>query len=553
MTGNVITITEDVAAAVQHLEYTSGTIAQLHEHSFPQINTDVTAGSVYPAFDKPAFIVNYSGDPYRLANGITPSMDTYDDVTGTPTSIGNKYYPLVVWGVVSEALEDCQLFFNMPNAAYTAEADALNDADGGADYTIPVQYLGTGFLLTKLVIKRTATTVNIISAGTKDLRGSIPSVGGGSTIGGGGITAFDSLTDTPLSKVGFQYDLVRVNMAESSLEYIDGDTIYVPKIGGAFTGEVAVGDGQLTVNNSVTAISDLANLNFSNTALTDADKRTVVLRAVNEGGSTGTRGGAFELYLREATSGSNFIKPFSIANSGDATFSGNVGIGAAAGRLLEVHNPSADAFIAITAEGVRDNGLLFGNNTSDAQGQIRYRNDTAEMRFVVDTSITVLTLGSSASTFGGDVSAKKLTVDIGGTGEVISLKRATTEIGTIYVSAVDVSLRAKTGGIINLGESGVDADIKFFSSVGQAFIMDGATGNATFSGDVGIGAGTVTQPLHIFNASLARERLEVIGTHYFDVAVNTTEAFLNTNVAIPISFRTNNIEILTVCIYSVYL
>ena len=126
-----------------------------------------------------------------------------------------------MWGVVSENDVDCKLFFNLPNGSYTNQEEALADGDNTLDYTIPVEYLGAGFLITKLTVKRKNSDVTIIEGGTIDLRGSIPAVGGGSIVGGTGITTFDELTDTPINKVGASLQGVRVNFEETALEYYD--------------------------------------------------------------------------------------------------------------------------------------------------------------------------------------------------------------------------------------------------------------------------------------------------------------------------------------------
>jgi len=163
-----------------------------------------------------------------------------------------------------------------------------------------------GTRIAYLIVQDGATDLSNASSAVVITTNKFGELGGGVTVNAGALIAANNLSDvvTPATALA--------NLGGAALT------------GATFSGEVAVGDGQLTVNNSSTAVGALVNLDFSNTALTDADKRTVVLRAVNEGGSTGTRGGAFEMYLREASSGSTFIKPFSISNSGDATFSNDV-------------------------------------------------------------------------------------------------------------------------------------------------------------------------------------------------------------------------------------
>ena len=199
---------EGTAADTIDLSYTSGNVSQLHDHSFP----------IYSTITRPAFVINDSDVAYAVCEGITSELDT--DSEGN--SIGNnKYYNLVVWGVVSEESKDCKLFFNVPSGSYSNISDALNDINEYTNYSINTDYRGTGFLITKLTIKRQTTQVTVEVGGTVDLRGSIPSVGGGSVIGGSGITLFDDLTDTPINKVGESLKILQVNAGETALEYIE--------------------------------------------------------------------------------------------------------------------------------------------------------------------------------------------------------------------------------------------------------------------------------------------------------------------------------------------
>lgn len=198
-------VSEGTPVADIQLSYTSGLISQLHDHTFPAYDTST----------KPGFLINHNTTPYEVANGLTPAMD--EDSKGI--SIGNnKYYDLVIWGVISEETKDCKLFFNLPDRSYVNLADAVNDVKNSSNYNIPPEYVGTGFLITRLVIQRTTTTVEVVPSGTRDLRGII-SAGGGSILGPSGITIFDHLTDTPITKVGESLKSLRVNLGETELEY----------------------------------------------------------------------------------------------------------------------------------------------------------------------------------------------------------------------------------------------------------------------------------------------------------------------------------------------
>ena len=264
-------VAEGTSAATIDLAYTSGTISQLHDHTFPVYDTSI----------KPAFVVNDFATPYEIANGITSSINT-DSLGG---AIGtNKYYNLVVWGVISQETKDCKLFFNLPSGSYTNVTDAVNDVDNYTDYTIPVEYLGTGFLITKLTLKRTASNVEVQVGSTTDLRGSIPAVGGGSVIGGGGITVFDSLTDTPITKVGQSLKAVRVNVGETALEYFDLDTEIADNTAvAANTAKVSYTDAAKVATIETNAdVTDTANVTSAGALMdseVDADIKTLALPA----------------------------------------------------------------------------------------------------------------------------------------------------------------------------------------------------------------------------------------------------------------------------------
>jgi hypothetical protein len=56
------------------------------------------------------------------------------------------------------------------------------------------------------------------------------------------------------------------------------------------------------------------------------------------------------------------------------------------GRLLQVSNTSADPFISILGAASNGGGLLFGDNASDASGQIRYQHSADAMYFATNAT-----------------------------------------------------------------------------------------------------------------------------------------------------------------------
>lgn len=157
---------------------TSGSVLQLHPHGFPEF-TDTTTFQY--------LVVNDFTTPY---NHINSFEEITTDADGD--AIGNSYFSLVVWGVISEDSEDCKIMINLPTGTYGTESGVQNDADGFTTYSIPDMYKGTGFLIAKYNIRRQSGGNTITIVDEIDLRGTIPSsavgaIGGGS---GGPVTEF---------------------------------------------------------------------------------------------------------------------------------------------------------------------------------------------------------------------------------------------------------------------------------------------------------------------------------------------------------------------------
>jgi hypothetical protein len=153
------------------IDTTAGSLLQLHPHAYPAFDTAV-ASEVY--------VVNKSGAAYTK---ITDLNAADEDDAGT--AVGqNDRINLVIWGVVSEDSADCKLMVNLPSAFHTSDANAIADAPGYSNYTIPTDFVGTGFLIARLTLHyTTAASGSWALVENKDLRG-VNIAGGGS--GGGG-------------------------------------------------------------------------------------------------------------------------------------------------------------------------------------------------------------------------------------------------------------------------------------------------------------------------------------------------------------------------------
>ena len=161
---------------------TFGEVDQLHEHTFPAVET---SGSDI------VLVVNQYGTAY---DDITDLYSITDDNTGT-TIQSNRYFNLVFWGVVNKSGEFAALMVNLPGGFYTKQSDALIDSDGHDVYDIPREFSidsGTVFLICRATFKMGSTWTHI---STTDLRGLTPATASGSSVndhgGLGGLTDDD--------------------------------------------------------------------------------------------------------------------------------------------------------------------------------------------------------------------------------------------------------------------------------------------------------------------------------------------------------------------------
>ncbi len=171
LSGIVNTLTPTIGggtATTVHVALTSGVAMQLHTHAFPAFNTS-TGSKLY--------VVNDSVTAYKQIQGlIRASIDK--DSAGD--SLDNRRYNIVLWGIVSEDAEDCQLMINLPSGSYGTDTRALQDANKTTDFSIPSDYKGCGFLIAQIVLRDRTSGSSLEVIGIRDLRGSTPvSAGGG--------------------------------------------------------------------------------------------------------------------------------------------------------------------------------------------------------------------------------------------------------------------------------------------------------------------------------------------------------------------------------------
>ena len=173
-TGNSSTAVELVTA--------TGHIFQIHQHNFP-------AFDMYTVATDKADIVNQPADEggnYETTVDLVTDITHYVDGTAAGVAIGvNKYFNIVIWGVMNRSGETSFLMINLPTGQYTTSANAVADVDGTSIFEIPSAFKGTGFLIARLTFRLIGGAQWTYIA-QEDLRGKFPDI-----IAGVGITTTD--------------------------------------------------------------------------------------------------------------------------------------------------------------------------------------------------------------------------------------------------------------------------------------------------------------------------------------------------------------------------
>lgn len=162
-----------------------GAVLQLHEHNFPAF--DMQTGDEVR-------VVNDFTTPYIVSTNLN---DIILDSLGNNLRSNNTYYSLIIWGVVSEEDVDCKLMINAPSGSYSNSVDAIADPLGFNDYSIPSEYIGTGFLIAKIVLRyQTLASGTISEVLLESLLGA--ALGGGGSVA----TNHNTLSNLELANTG---------------------------------------------------------------------------------------------------------------------------------------------------------------------------------------------------------------------------------------------------------------------------------------------------------------------------------------------------------------
>ena len=161
----------------------TGHIFQIHQHNFP-------AFDMYTVATDKADIVNQPtdrGGAYETTVDLVTDITHYVDGTAAGVAIGtNKYFNLVIWGVMNRAGETSFLMINLPTGQYTTSGNAVADVDGTSVFEIPSAFKGVGFLIARLTFRKTVGPLEWTYIAQEDLRGKFPDI-----IAGVGITTTD--------------------------------------------------------------------------------------------------------------------------------------------------------------------------------------------------------------------------------------------------------------------------------------------------------------------------------------------------------------------------
>lgn len=179
-TGDVYLEITTVPDAV-HVKSTAGNVRQFHLQAFPAMDT---SGSDF------IYVINDPDAAYTKVTELIAGIDKLSD----GTLIGNnKYFGIVLLGIANKTGEIQMLMCNLPAGQYNSQGGAENDLSGFSNFTIPDEFLSTGFLICKIVAQLVGSTW--VHKSTKDLRGLTPAIliGGGGA-GGGTVVEFPDNT-----------------------------------------------------------------------------------------------------------------------------------------------------------------------------------------------------------------------------------------------------------------------------------------------------------------------------------------------------------------------
>jgi len=207
LTGTAGSVTVSGTPSDVLVSVAGGKVMQLHEQTFPVIS-------------------NNTGDDTHIINHFTTPYDGVSNLNGQTSdalgnSLSNKSFSFVLWGIANKTGENSHMLINLPTGSYAKNDpdSAVSDAFNYSVYNIPAEYKSVGFLIARFTFVLQADGITWSIYDTEDLRGKIPNSTAGGGAGGTGVTDFTGLNDTPSTYAGNAGNLLKVNSAESALEF----------------------------------------------------------------------------------------------------------------------------------------------------------------------------------------------------------------------------------------------------------------------------------------------------------------------------------------------
>jgi len=476
---------------------TSGNILQLHPHAFPAFTTVGATDDIY--------VINDPDAAYTKVGGLTQAEGVDKDLNGTLLGDpATDFYNLVLWGVVSEDLTDCKLMLNLPDGAYANDNDqqATLDRENTAAYDIPMEYVGTGFLIARLTIQENAGTYTVVN--NEDLRGLFPSTaaGDGTGLGQGSEFADNAFRIHDEADISKEVEFQLNGVTTSTLR-----TLTVPDASGTialtsdvFTPSTLLADYGFTDNssnwNTAFGWGDHALAGYLTDAPSDGSEyvRLNGAWAVASGGGGGgpTFGTDNQIpYTNAGGTDYDYSANFTYDGAGlyvggtDVALDATANIKSSDAKSLKIMNTatsgsSAGAGIVAMSDdgsanvaGDRLGFFLFGGNNGlairNAAGIVGYSQSTwngsnQEAKLVIETS------PPNVGNVREEVAEFDYTGLTMGTGNKIVIDGLTLEDGSIYTTAGDLFIQSATGNM-ELGNIRFDS-YQTLGAAQQDFVFD---------------------------------------------------------------------------------
>ena len=348
-----VTITTNGGSA-DNVDYSSseGQVLQVHEKTFPAHDT---GGSDH------IVVANDFATPYSL---VTDLNQLLSDSAGV--SMADTRFNLVFWGVVSEETGHSRVFVNLPSDTDNKDNDAISDKKGYANFSIPLEFKGTAFLISRETLRhQSAGSGTWTTLGSDDLRGIDPSNtiagSGGATSPGGADTTFQYNDSGSFNgATNFYYDNVnnRVGLgiaaptelldvagtAKVNLLKVGDGTVAAPSF--TFSGDTNNGFYRIGPDSWATSVGGVQALSFSksvggqgNIAIGTTTTSSSIAFYIKRSQSTGTNikidnltnsAGAYTGFLCETGTG---VAGSNANNSGYYCYSGTSTTVALSGRI----------------------------------------------------------------------------------------------------------------------------------------------------------------------------------------------------------------------------